>query len=278
MGTYQRFLTVLAALALPALAAPCLMAQGLTAEEVTAAMESNEVQGAFTSCAATSPHPESIDFVFIIAADGSATLTKTEPPVEAGLMGCFHSASAKIKLKATGKKFEITYPMEFAPYSPTPPAEGTVATTASGAVVVLPPSTPPTAAPPVAPPPPQTENPAYLPMYRSGNAMVISGAVLLGVGGAVFLGSLIGLGVVAVGCSVANAFLFSSDECDVPLIIPVMFFGGLAMLITGIVVLAVGVKRKRKAQQIRYSGLVPQVGFAPLSDGQGAMTALRWAF
>lgn len=264
-----------AAVVLFAAAAP---GQVLTAEEVTAVMESPAVKQAFSDCAATMPHPASIDFVLIIGLDGHASLSETQPAVEAELYLCFQNAAKQIKLKETGKKFEITYPMEFAPYAAAPmhPPE----TAASGGGVVVLPTTP---HPPASiQPQPATggsgwSDPKWEAEYRKGRGMVIAGAVLMGGGGLVFVGSLIGLAVAAAECSISNS-LFGTGSCDVPTIIPVMFFGGLAVLVTGIVLLAVGVKKKRRAGRMRYGYLLPGVGLSPLTDGEGAMTTLAWRF
>jgi hypothetical protein len=272
------------------LASSAAFGQAITAEEVTAVMESASVKTAFANCAASAEHPSVIDFVFIIGADGSAVLSKTEPVLETGLMSCFQGAAGTIKMKQTGKKFEITYPIEFAPY--TPPAAGTGTTgtaTAGGGIVVLPPQTtatqPVTAAPPAAAAPPAQPqpkgwaDPRWEREYRSGTAMVIAGAVLTGLGGAMFVGSLIGVLVYVAPCGFANS-LFGSNvaHCDVPVIIPILLFGGLASLITGIIVLSVGSAKKRRALQMRYGSLFPQLGLHPLIEEGGGVATLAWRF
>jgi len=288
--------TMLAGVSLVAvtlLASPWAFGQAITAEEVTAVMESSAVKTAFTNCAASAEHPSVIDFVFIIGADGSAVLTKTEPVLETGLMSCFQGAAGTIKMKQTGKKFEITYPIEFAPYTPPAAGTGTTGTTAAGGgIVVLPPQTQPgvatqpataappvTAAPPAQPQPKGWADPRYERQYRSGTAMVIAGAVLTGLGGAMFIGSLIGVLVYVAPCGFANS-LFGSDvaHCDVPVIIPILLFGGLASLITGIIVLSVGSAKKRRALQMRYGSLFPQLGLHPLLDEGGGVATLAWRF
>jgi hypothetical protein len=277
------------------LASSAAFGQAITAEEVTAVMESSTVKTAFTNCAASAEHPSVIDFIFIIGADGSAVLSKTEPVLASGLMSCFQGAAGTIKMKQTGKKFEITYPMEFAPYTPTTAgtATGTTGTaTAGGGIVVLPPQTtatqPATAAPPAAaaaaPPPAQPQpkgwaDPRWEREYRTGTGMVIAGAVLTGLGGAMVVGALIGVLIYVAPCGFANS-LFGSNvaHCDVPVIVPVLLFGGLASLITGIIVLAIGSVKKRRAAAMRYSSLFPQLGLHPLIDEGGGVATLAWRF
>jgi hypothetical protein len=212
-------------------------------------------------------------------------------------MSCFQGAAGTIKMKQTGKKFEITYPMEFAPYAPPAAGTGTGTTgtaTAGGGIVVLPPQTttqpaagtqPGTAAPPAAAAPPAQPqpkgwaDPRYEREYRAGTGMVIAGAVLTGLGGAMVIGALIGVLVYVVPCGFTNS-LFGSDvaHCDVPVIVPVLLFGGLATLITGIIVLAVGSAKKRHAAAMRYGALFPQLGFHPLVEEGGGVGTLAWRF
>ncbi|MFH1436698.1 MAG: hypothetical protein ABIJ56_13405 [Pseudomonadota bacterium] len=97
-----------------------LHAQMITEEEVTAVIESVDVQEVFQGCAATRPHPDSVELSFIVSSQGQATLLLTSPPVDKDLLDCFKAASKRVVFKATGNKFEITLPMEF------PPQLGTV--------------------------------------------------------------------------------------------------------------------------------------------------------
>jgi hypothetical protein len=272
--------TILSVFALLVFLPGMASAQSLTAEDVTAVMESPAVKDGFDKCAAAYPHAESINFIFLVEADGQASLTKTDPAVDANLFVCFQTAAKNIKLKATGKKLEITYPMQFAPYTAAPPQP----VTGSGAIVVLPSTTMQTQPAPQPTPQPvaaggkTAPDPYWYGEYKKGRGLLIAGAVLLPVGGVATLGSLFAMAAYSATCSFAEAWTFGAAECEVPDVLPVLFFVGLAVMITGIVLLAVGSVKKRRAYNRMYSAFLPQLGIAPTIDGEGAYTTLRWYF
>ena len=81
--------------------------------EVTSVMESEYVQNAFLECAASGPHPESVEFSFSVDMYGKATLLSINPQVDKTLFDCFQTASNKATFKTKGTAFNFSYPIKF---------------------------------------------------------------------------------------------------------------------------------------------------------------------
>ncbi len=81
--------------------------------EVTSVMESEYVKNAFMECAASGPHPESIEFSFSVDMYGKATLLSIIPQVQKTLFDCFQTASNKATFKTKGSTFNFSYPIIF---------------------------------------------------------------------------------------------------------------------------------------------------------------------
>ncbi len=250
-------------------------AQILTAEEVTAVMESPAVRDGFEKCAAAYPHPENINMVFIVEADGSVSLAGTDPAVEANLLVCLQTAAGNVKLKATGKKFEITYPMQLPAYVP-PPVQPQPAQRTLGVVVVPPPTAPPQPVPAAAAPKP-TPDPYWRSRYAKARGMQIAGAVLVPVGGVMLIASSVWILSYGVSCTLVES-ISSEETCDIPGILPIIWIASFPIIATGVVLLVIGSIRKRRAAHMMYSAFVPHPVISPMPDGEGAVGVLRWYF
>jgi hypothetical protein len=238
---------LLAAFLLP----PPAMGQGITSEEVTQVMESAPVRDALLKCVAGKPHPATVDLDLIIDEKGACRLAYTNPVLDPELYACFSAAAAGIGFKATGQKFEITYPLELPaavePPPPLPPPDGTGAGQGT---------------PGGQPPPPNVEETLR---YKIALGMTVVGALFTAAGPAfVLTGVLI------------HAYW------DNPLRTPLLYgfiAAGAVVLAGGIALLVIGVKRLKKIkQEQRSTGLVPAPGIAVLDQAQGMALTFRWAF
>ena len=267
-----------------------LFGQTISAEDVTSVMESPIVKEAFNSCTANRPHDTSIDFVFIVSANGTVVLSSTDPVVDAQLLQCFQTASKNIKLKATGKKFEITYPLEFDPYQgppptpvttpPTPPPTGIVAVPPTTAQPIV--STQPM---PIGVPIAREENPNFRKQYKAARALKVPGAIFTPLGAVLMFAGIIYYAAYRVDCS-NTCDEWDDYDCkpcdDVPVAFPVLLAVGGVVLITGAVLLGIGNAKKRSALKMRYSSTyVPLIGAAPImhqGKAIGGSASLKWTF
>jgi len=249
------------------------LAQSLTEGEITAVMESSTVKGGIQACAAALPAgtaPQAIDLVMNIGTDGQAQLSGTVPAAGGSFLTCMASVIKQIKFRATGLAFEVTYPMDLTAPAAAPPGSN---------VVVLPPGSGtqpqpvPAAAPAAAQPAPKPVDPLWEREYSSGRAMVIAGAMLVPLGGLSFLGGGFCWMIFGILCLSTD----KSDMCRASRISGYVALGGLGALIIGVVVLAVGVGKKRRAKQaMQMGGLLPEPGFMPLAGG--GVGTLGWHF
>jgi|GEM_PF-3088497 len=268
-----------------------LFAQPITEQEVTAVMESESLKQGLINCASSYEHPQNVDLVFIVEESGNAVLEKTEPPVNPNLFSCLQLVMKNAKFRATGKKLEITYPVEFPVTTPGPlpqqPGQaGQVQTQVppQNQIVVLPPVTSGTGVsgaiqPYAAQAKPAEPDPFWRAQYRSGTSMVIAGAILLPLGGVMIIGSLIGLAAVAADCTFDP--VTQKDTCneDAKDSLTLLAVAGVPVLVVGIVLLAAGsVKKRRAYNRMYYSSLFPELKIAPLSNGSGGVGLLEWHF
>jgi len=249
------------------------LGQSLTEGEITAVMESATVKGGMQSCAAAQPAgtaPQAIDLVMNIGTDGQAQLSSTAPAAGGTFQTCLASVVKQIKFRATGLAFEVTYPMDLTTPAAAPPG---------GNVVVLPPGSgtqpqpEPAPAPAAAQPAPKPVDPFWEREYSSGRAMVIAGALLVPLSGLTFLGSGFCWMIFGILCLSTD----ESDMCRASRISGYVALGGLGALIIGVVVLAMGVSKKRRAKQAMQMGrILPEPGFMPLTGG--GVGTLGWYF
>ncbi len=267
-----------------------LSAQTISAEDVTSVMESPIVKEAFESCTAGKPHDTSIDFVFIVSDNGTVALSSTDPVVDPQLLQCFQTASKNIKLKATGKKFEITYPMEFEPYQGPPPTVVATAPTPppTGIVAVPPTTTQPimsTQPVPIGVPIAREENPAFRKQYKAAKALTIPGAIFIPMGAIMIFAGIIYYAAFRVDCSndCDDYEDYGCNDCsDTPVAFPVLLGVGGVVLITGAILAGIGNAKKRSALKMRYSSTyIPLIGAAPImhqGKAIGGSASLKWTF
>ena len=230
------------------LSPPALGQEGLTSEEVTQVMESPPVRDAFVKCVAGKPHPATIDLDLIIDEKGASRLAYTNPVLDPELFACFSSAAAGIGFKATGQKFEITYPLELpAAVEPPPP---------------LPPTGGGTGAGQGSSPPPNVEDTLR---YKIALGMTVVGALFT-----------------AAGPAFALTGVLIHAYWDSPMRTPLLYgfiAVGAVFLAGGIALLVIGVQRMKKIkQEQRSTGLVPAPGIAILDQAQGMALTVRWVF
>jgi hypothetical protein len=241
------------------------LAQGLTEGEITAVMESATVKGGIQSCAAAEPAgtaPKAIDLVMNIGVDGRVQLSGTVPAAGGAFLTCMAAVIQKIKFRATGLVFEVTYPMDLTTPAAAPPGNN---------VVVLPPGSgtqpqPEPAAGTAAPaqPPPKPVDPFWDHEYRQGRAMVIAGAMLVPLSALSFLGGGFCWMIFGILCLSTD----ESDMCHASRISGIVALSGLAVLVVGVVILSMGVSKKRRAQKaMQMGGILPEPGFMPLTGG-----------
>jgi len=210
-------------------------------------MESAPVRDALLKCVAGKPHPATIDLDLIIDEKGASRLAYTNPVLDPELFACFSAAAAGIGFKATGQKFEITYPLELPaavePPPPLPPTGGTGTGQGSS-------------------PPPNVEETLR---YKIALGMTVVGALFTAAGPAFVLTGVL-----------VHAYW------DNPLRTPLLYgfiAAGAVVLAGGLALLVIGVKRLKKIkQEQRSASLVPAPGIAVLDRAQGMALTLRWVF
>ena len=212
--------------------ATAAQAQDLTPEDITAVMESQAVRQAHESCVASSLRPSTIELVLLIEEDGKASLSSTTPSLDPGTYSCLAAAIGEAAFKATGSRFQITYPMEFAADPAAPAQPPPVVAKPAPAVTTVTPGT----SQPVRPP-----DDSWLPLYRQGKAMMVSGIVLTAGG---FL---------VAGIS-GFMILLTWFMGDVSTTLPATAWaalGGAVVMAVGIPLLVVGIIKKRRAGRIK---------------------------
>lgn len=241
---------------LPALAlAACTYAaqargQALTAEDITAVMESQAVRQAHEGCIGSQMRPSTIELVLVVEEDGKAGLSSTTPVLDPATFSCLAGAAQAATFAATGKRFQITYPMEFAvtagatvqpqpaPVQPAP----AVTTVAAGT------------AQPTRPP-----DDSWLPLYRQGKAMMVSGIVLTA-GGALVAG--------VSGFMILLTWFMGDVSAALPAAGYSALAGGIIMAV-GIPLLVAGIIKKRRAGRMKNALAVETVLHADPLTGAG---------
>jgi hypothetical protein len=257
-------------------------AQVITTEEVEAVMEDPYVQSAFKTCAVGNRVPAELDIVLIINEKGKAVLAFSNPEVTVDVFGCFQKVVQTLSFKATGQKFEITYPLEFPesgavaappPGGETPPPGGTApppgttgATVGSVGSYKPPPAAAGSMQPPVA--------------YEFWTREVKKGRTLMGVGGL-----LIGLGIggMVAGVIVYKLYEDTDSKTTGTIVLIVGIAGGIALTYGGLHLFITGQKRAKKAQAVlesQYAFLIPRLSVVPIlsKQGGGMASALTWTF
>jgi len=255
------------------------LGQSLTEEEITGVMESQAVKGDFQACAegqAAGSVPQSIELVLKIEPDGNVQLSHTSPKTEGPFFTCLVMVAKRIKFRATGTAVEVTYPMDF-PVQATAPTTGT---TTGQNVVVLPEETPQPAPAPAAAPaaskPGTFTDPQMEAEYYQGRNMVIAGAILLPISALAFLSSGLCWMITGIICLVKDDDE-DDKECTMARISGIVGAVSLAVMITSIVILAVGSSKKRRARHYMTAGeLQFDVGFMPMEGGGAGSLAIRF--
>jgi hypothetical protein len=256
------------------------LGQSLTEEEIAGVMESQAVEGDFQACAqgqAAGTVPQALELVLKIEPDGNVQLSHTSPKTEGPFFTCLVMVAKRIKFRATGMAVEVIYPMDF-PVQTGTSAPGPGPTTGQN-VVVLPKETPqPAPAAGTAPAggkPGMFTDPQWEAEYYRGRNMVIAGAVLLPISALTFLSSGLCWLITGIICLVGDDE--EAKQCTMARISAIVGGVSLVVMITSIVILAVGSGKKRRARYyMTAGGLMFDVGFIPLTGGGGG--ALAWRF
>jgi len=232
--------------------------QAPTPEDVTAVMESQAVRQGFEACVGAQLRPSTIELVLIIEEDGKAGLSSTVPVLEQATFSCLAGAAQAATFQATGSRFQITYPMEFGvlqdpPAQPQPPlvaAAPAVTTVQAG-----------TAQP--SPPP----DDSWLPLYRQGKALMVSGIVLTA-GGALVAG--------ISGFMILLTWFMGDWSATLPAA-GYVALGGAIVMAVGIPLLVVGIIKKRRASRMKASlGLETVLHADPLTGAGVPALSLRF--
>ncbi|MBW2263881.1 MAG: hypothetical protein JRG91_18125 [Deltaproteobacteria bacterium] len=217
--------------------------QALTPEDITAVMESQAVRQAHEGCIGSLMRPSTIELVLVVEEDGKASLVSTSPALDPGTFSCLAGAAGTAAFKATGKRFQITYPMEFAVMQVAPAQPAPVVTTVQAG------STLPT----------RPQDDSWLPLYRQGKAMMVSGIVLTAGG---FL---------VAGIS-GFMILLTLVMGDVSATLPTagwVALGGVVVMAVGIPLLVVGIIKKRRAGRMKNALALETVLHTDLVTGAG---------
>jgi hypothetical protein len=275
----NKAIMIIGVLALLALLPRLAGAQGLTEEEVQAVMEDPYVQSAFKNCVVGQSVAESTDVILIINEKGKAALAFVEPEVVQDVFGCFQKIIQTLQFKATGQKFEITYPLEFpgggtpAVGTTPPPDTGTPAlgTVPDRGATVQPAGT-------YTPPPPvggwetSISFQFWKKELKKGKTFMAVGGVLLGLGVGAMMGG-------------AIAYYFYAGDHDtvttakVALVIGIV--AGIALIYGGLHLFITGKKRVNKARsvlQTQYVSLIPIPALTPTPLADGIAGSLLWRF
>jgi len=256
-------------------------AQGLTEEEVQAVMEDPYVQSAFKNCVVGYRVAESTDVILIINEKGKAALAFVEPEVSQDVFACFQKVIQTLEFKATGQKFEITYPLEFpggetpAVGTTPPPDTGTPAlgTVPDKGATVQPAGT-------YTPPPPaggwetSISFQFWKKELRKGKTFMAVGGVLLG----------LGIGSMLAGTAVYLVYANDSDSHQVTIgkaSLVVGIIAGIALVYGGLHLFITGKKRVNKARsvlQTQYVSWLPLPALTPTPLADGIAGSLLWRF
>jgi hypothetical protein len=229
-------------------------------EGAVAALESEQFLGSLGACFAGASRPDEVTLTVLVSEAGVAQLTQIMPMLLAETSTCMAQAVAGLQLPPSAWGIEITFAVPArelpAPAPAPPPAPAPVQPV--GVVYA-------------APQPVAYQDESWKPLYRSGRKKVVAGGVLVGVGGLLLLAS--AGWAVMLGETDAGGF---QATAAIPLMLCLV--GGLGMLIPGAILIGVGKRRMRKANQMRGQGLglAPLPALVPLRGG-GALL-LTWRF
>jgi len=239
-------------------------AQDVEVDEAVAVLESEQFLASLGGCFPPSDRPAEVTLTTRVSGEGVASLTQIAPMLLAGTSACLAQVVAGLTFPQSAWGIEITFavPVADLPAPSPPPAPP----------LVDPAAMPPTAAVYyVAPQPVPRPGADWKTLHDSGTRKVRAGATLLGVGCALFISGII----------MAAVMSHTSNEGTIvamtaPMVLSL--FGGLGMLIQGAIVLGIGRRRIRQAEQMRagLSGLLPLPSLVPLAGG--AALLLAWTF
>ncbi|MBW2261309.1 MAG: hypothetical protein JRG91_04980 [Deltaproteobacteria bacterium] len=239
-------------------------AQDVMVDEAVAVLESEQFLASLAGCFPASDRPAEVTLTTRVSGEGVASLTQITPMLLTETSTCLAQAVAGLQFPQSAWGIEITFAV--------PVADLPAPSPAPAPPLVDPAAMPPTAAVYYVAPQPVPQPAAdWKRLHDSGKRKVRAGAVLVGIGGTLFLSGII----MAVAMNQS-----SSLDLTITLTAPMALslVGGLGMLVPGSIVLGIGRRRLRQAEQMRgaLSGLLPLPSFAPL-DGGGALL-LTWTF
>ncbi len=255
------------------IAAPCCLvlvlwaqqaaAQDLEVDEAVAVLESEQFLASLGGCFPPSDRPAEVTLTTRVSGEGVASLTQIAPMLLAGTSACLAQVVAGLAFPQSAWGIEITFavPVADLPAPSPPPAPP----------LVDPAAMPPTAAVYYVAPQPRAAGADWKTLHDSGTRKVRAGATLLGVGCTLLISGII---MAAVMSHTGNEGTIVAMTAPMVL----SLFGGLGMLIPGAIVLGIGRRRIRQAEQMRagLSGLLPLPSLAPLAGG--AALLLAWTF
>lgn len=243
-------------------------AQDVQADEAVAVLESEQFLAALGGCFPPSDRPAEVTLTARISGEGVASLTQIAPMLLAQTSACLAQVVAGLAFPPSAWGIEITFAVPVADL----PASAPAPAPAPAPPLVDPAAMPPTAAVYyVAPQPVPQPGADWKRLHDSGTRKTRAGAALLGVGCALFLSGIV-MAVVMNQTSDAGVIVAMTAPMALTLV------GGLGMLVPGAIVLGIGRRRLRQAEQMRggLSGLLPLPALVPL-DGGGALL-LAWTF
>ena len=238
-------------------------AQEASVDDAVAVLESEAFLASLGACFPAADRPAEVTLTTKIDDQGVASLTQVSPMLLAGTSTCLAKVVAGLAFPQSAWGMEITFAVPVADLpAPSPSQPGPAG----------PAAVPPTAAVYyVAPQPASQPHADWKKYHESGTRKVRAGAVLTGVGGALFVSGMIMAMVMG---------QTSNEGTTVALTAPMALslVCGLGMLVPGVIVLGVGRRRLRQAEQMRLSirGPLPLPSLAPLRGG--AALLLTWTF
>lgn len=234
------------------------VAQGEGVGDAVAVLESEQFLSSLAGCFPSTDRPTEVTLTTSVSGEGVASLTQVTPMLLAATTSCLAQVVAGLQFPSSAWGIEITFAVPVEDLPPPAPVQQPP--------VTAPVTVPPTAAVYYVPPAPQQQEANWKRLHDSGTRKTRAGAVLVGVGGGLFVAGMV---MALIMGQTSNEGIAVAMTAPMALCL----VGGLGMLVPGAIVLGIGRRRLRQAEQMRV-GFLPVL--APLRGG--AALLLTWTF